>query len=147
MPQNLLHGQKPLVLVTHNESIFNANDGKRQLWMKDGKQPLMVPRLFLTPGGRLAVPNTIAEADGGLGAERCLVRRGHGNGGLSGEGGFRTGGRRHGTKDMFRPIRERCPFANMNVPFANILSRSRVGSCLRTGRISANTLNTLHGYG
>ena len=26
---------------------------------------------------------------------------------------------------MFRPIRERCPFANMNVPFANILSCSR----------------------
>ena len=48
---------------------------------------------------------------------------------------------------MFRPIRERCPFANMNVPFANILSRSRVGSCSRMGRISANTLNTLHGYG
>ena len=43
---------------------------------------------------------------------------------------------------MFRPIRERCPFANMNDPFANILSRSRVGPCSRTGRISANTLNT-----
>ena len=26
---------------------------------------------------------------------------------------------------MFRPIRERCPFANMNVMFAKILSRSR----------------------
>ena len=49
--------------------------------------------------------------------------------------------------NMFRPIRERCPFANRNVMFANILSRSRVGSRSRTGRISANTLNTFHGYG
>ena len=40
MPQNLPPGQKPLVLVTHDESTFNANDGKRRLWMEKGKQPL-----------------------------------------------------------------------------------------------------------
>ena len=40
MPQNLPPGQKPLVLVTHDELAFSANDGKRQLWMEDGKQPL-----------------------------------------------------------------------------------------------------------
>ena len=39
MLQNLPPGQKPLVLVTHDESTFNANDGKRQLWMENGKQP------------------------------------------------------------------------------------------------------------
>jgi hypothetical protein len=31
MPQNLPPNQKPLVLVTHDESTFNANDGKLQL--------------------------------------------------------------------------------------------------------------------
>ena len=31
MPQNLPPGQKPLILVTHDESTFNANDGKRRL--------------------------------------------------------------------------------------------------------------------
>ena len=44
VPQNLPPGQKPLVIVTHNESTFNANYWKQQLWMKDGKQPLR-PRL------------------------------------------------------------------------------------------------------
>ena len=33
MPQNLPPGQKPLVLVTRDESTFNANDGKRRPWM------------------------------------------------------------------------------------------------------------------
>ena len=40
MPQNFTSGQKPLVLVTHDESTSSANDGKRRLWMEDGKQPL-----------------------------------------------------------------------------------------------------------
>jgi len=71
MPQNLLPNQKPLVLVTHDESTFNANDRKRQLWMKDSKQPLrpkargkgLMVSDFLTPGGRLAVPNTISDTE------------------------------------------------------------------------------------
>jgi len=71
MPQNLPPGQKPLVLVTHDESTFNANDGKRRVWMKDGKQPLrpkargkgLMVSDFLTPGGRLAVPDTISDAE------------------------------------------------------------------------------------
>ena len=80
MPQNLPLGQKPLVLVTHDESTFNANDGKRQLWMKDGKQPLrpkargkgLMVSDFLTPGGRLAVPYTISDTEL---AVRILPRR------------------------------------------------------------------------
>ena len=39
-PPNLQPGEKPLVLVTHDESTFNANDGKRRLWMKENEQPL-----------------------------------------------------------------------------------------------------------
>ena len=54
-----------------DESTFNANDGKRQLWMKDGQQPLrpkargkdLMVLDFLTPGGRLAVPDTITNAE------------------------------------------------------------------------------------
>jgi hypothetical protein len=71
MPQNLPPGQKPLVIVTHDESTFNANDGKRQLWIENGKQPLrpkgrgkgLMVSDFLTPGGRLAVPDAIPEAE------------------------------------------------------------------------------------
>ena len=63
MPQNLPPGQKPLVLVTHDESTFSANDGKRRLWMENGKKPLrpnawgkgLMVSEFLAPGGRLAV--------------------------------------------------------------------------------------------
>ena len=33
-------GIKPLVLVTHDESTFNANDGRRSCWMENGKQPI-----------------------------------------------------------------------------------------------------------
>ena len=37
-PSGLLEGEKPLVFITHDESTFNANDGKRQLegWMIQG---------------------------------------------------------------------------------------------------------------
>ena len=34
VPSTLLPGGKPSVLVTYDESTFNANDGKRQGWMK-----------------------------------------------------------------------------------------------------------------
>lgn len=39
-PITLLEGEKPLVLITHDESTFNANDGKRRIWMKNGHQPI-----------------------------------------------------------------------------------------------------------
>ena len=63
-------GQKLLVLVTRDESTFNANDGKRQMWMKEDEQPLrpkgrgkgLMVADFLTPGGRLAVPDAITDA-------------------------------------------------------------------------------------
>ena len=30
-PLGLIEGEKPLVLVIHNDSIFSANDGKRRV--------------------------------------------------------------------------------------------------------------------
>ena len=71
MPENLPLGQKPLVLVTHDESTFNAYDGKRVMWIDNGKQPLrnkgrgkgLMVSDFLTPGGRLCVPETMSDAD------------------------------------------------------------------------------------
>jgi hypothetical protein len=64
-------GEKPLVLVTHDESTFNANDGKRRLWLKNGEQPLrpkgkgkgIMVSGFLTPGGILRVPDHVLDAD------------------------------------------------------------------------------------
>lgn len=72
VPLTLTEGEKPLVLVTHNESTFNANDGKRSLWMKKGHQPIrpkskgrgIMVSGFLTPGGRLCVPKNISDAEG-----------------------------------------------------------------------------------
>ena len=59
------------MLVTHDESTFNANDGKRRLWLKNGEQPLrpkgkgkgIMVSGFLTPGGILRVPDHVPDAD------------------------------------------------------------------------------------
>ncbi|KAA8908922.1 hypothetical protein FN846DRAFT_1010086, partial [Sphaerosporella brunnea] len=40
LPPGLRPGETALVFVTHDESTFNANDGKRRVWMENGKQPL-----------------------------------------------------------------------------------------------------------
>ena len=68
-PPGLIEGEKPLVLVTHDESTFNANDGKRREWKEKGKSPLRPKRKgkeimaseFLTPIGRLRVPDSISD--------------------------------------------------------------------------------------
>ena len=57
------------VLVSEGEE--QDSDGKRQIWMKNGKQPLrpkarekgLMVSDFLTPGGRLAAPDTITDAE------------------------------------------------------------------------------------
>ncbi|KAG0129720.1 hypothetical protein HOY82DRAFT_610318 [Tuber indicum] len=63
--------EKPLVFITHDESTFNANNGKRRTWKEEGKQPLrakakgkgIIASGFLTPGGRLRVPDTISNEE------------------------------------------------------------------------------------
>lgn len=70
-PQNLPVGIKPLVIVTHDESTFNANDGRRQGWVYQNHQPLLpkgrgkgiMVSAFLTPGGILKVPDSITDEE------------------------------------------------------------------------------------
>ena len=58
-----------VVIVTHDESTFNANDGRRQLWLQDKENPLrpkgngkgIMVSEFLTPRGRLQVPTSISD--------------------------------------------------------------------------------------
>lgn len=58
--------QKQKVIVTHDKSVFNANDGRHQLWVKKKSQPLrqksrgkgIMVSDFLTPIGRLQDPST-----------------------------------------------------------------------------------------
>ncbi|RPA94629.1 hypothetical protein L873DRAFT_1846536 [Choiromyces venosus 120613-1] len=67
----LLEGEKPIVFITHDESTFNVNDDKRRIWKEEGKQPLRAKSRgkeimvsgFLTPGGRLKVPDTIPDEE------------------------------------------------------------------------------------
>ena len=40
LPPNLSPQEKPHISVPHSESTFNANDGKRNLWIEKGKQPI-----------------------------------------------------------------------------------------------------------
>lgn len=53
--------EQPLMLITHDESSFNANDAKTQVWKYQGNEPLrkkgrgksIMVSEFLTPAGRL----------------------------------------------------------------------------------------------
>jgi len=64
LPTNLPVGVKPIVLIVHDESTFNTNDGRSKIWIKDDHIPLrkktrgkgIMVSDFLTPGGRLQVP-------------------------------------------------------------------------------------------
>jgi len=70
-PSILREGEKPLVLVTHDESTFNANDGKRKMWMLNGKQPIrpktrgkgIMVSGFLIPGGILRVTDHVSDKE------------------------------------------------------------------------------------
>lgn len=62
-------GVRSKVLVTHDESTFMANDGRRQVWQEKSKQlqrpkgrgkGIMVSD-FLTPGGRLKLPDSVPD--------------------------------------------------------------------------------------
>ena len=69
-PPDLLPGETHLVLITHDESTFSANDGKRKVWMKQGQQPLrqkgqekgIMVSGFLSPRGQLQVPNAATDS-------------------------------------------------------------------------------------
>ena len=67
-PSDLLPGVRPVVLIVHDESTFNANDGRLKIWVKEDNIPLkkntrgkgIMVSDFLTPGGRLRVPDNIS---------------------------------------------------------------------------------------
>ena len=65
----MVEGEKLLILVTHYESILNANDGKRRAWKEKGKSLLrpkgkekgIMVSEFLTPVGKLCVSNSVPD--------------------------------------------------------------------------------------
>ncbi|RPA79191.1 hypothetical protein BJ508DRAFT_363381 [Ascobolus immersus RN42] len=70
-PENIPNGRKPIMLFTHDESTFNANDGIRSAWLLKGHQ-ILRPKArgkgimvsdVITQIGRLVVPDHITEAD------------------------------------------------------------------------------------
>lgn len=61
---NLPEGVSPLVLVTHDESTFNANDGRRKAWMEKNKQPIR-PKgqgKGIMVSGKLRINGTLEQA-------------------------------------------------------------------------------------
>jgi len=66
-PESLPEGQRPIILVTHDESTFDSNDGRGYVWMKDGEPPTrkknrgkgIIVSHFVTPGGHLRAPETL----------------------------------------------------------------------------------------
>ena len=71
LPENLAPGEKPHLPIAHDESAFRSNDGKRQMWIEDGNQPLrpkgqgkgIMVSDFIHPGGRLRAPDHLSEAE------------------------------------------------------------------------------------
>lgn len=68
MHVNLPPHVRPIVLVTHDESTFDSNDGRVQVWYKEGGAPLRKKSRgkgimifdFIFPGRRLRAPNSIS---------------------------------------------------------------------------------------
>jgi len=66
-PTDLPAGVKSIVFVVHDESTFNANDGRSKIWIKDDQMPLKKKTCgkgirvldFLIPGGRMRVPEAV----------------------------------------------------------------------------------------
>ena len=67
--ENLPEGGRWVVIVTHDESTFNVNDGRRQMWLQDEENPLrpkgngkgIMVSEFLTPRGRLKIPESVSD--------------------------------------------------------------------------------------
>jgi len=70
-PQDLPPGQRPIVLITHDESTFEANDSRRYIWMKEGEPPIrrkgrgkgIMVSHFVSAGGHLKAPDWIPIGD------------------------------------------------------------------------------------
>ena len=68
--KELPFGEKEKILVTHDESTFNANDGKRRMWIQGDAQPLrqkskgrgIMVSEFMTPRGRLCLPDNCKDS-------------------------------------------------------------------------------------
>ncbi len=68
-PLRLREREKALVLVIHDESIFNANNRKRRVWKEKGKSTLwpkgkgkgIIVSEFLTSIERLCVPDSVPD--------------------------------------------------------------------------------------
>lgn len=62
-------GGKWIIVVTHDESTFNVNDGRRYMWLEEHGDPLrpkgkgkgIMVSDFLTPNGRLTAPPQITD--------------------------------------------------------------------------------------
>ena len=55
-------GVEPLIIVTHDESVFSANYGQRKLWLPEGEQPLQKRR----QGRSLHLSNFLTDVCGRL---------------------------------------------------------------------------------
>ena len=72
---NVVKGEAPpeggrwVVIVTHDESTFHVNDGRRQMWLRDDENPLrpkgngrgIMISEFLIPRGRLQAPASVSD--------------------------------------------------------------------------------------
>ncbi|PKB92174.1 hypothetical protein RhiirA5_247938, partial [Rhizophagus irregularis] len=68
---NLPEGEKERVLVVHDECIFYLNDGKRELWTKNGEMPLRKKG----NGRSIMVSEFLTEIDGCLHLKQADIKK------------------------------------------------------------------------
>lgn len=69
-PKTLQDGEELVIPITHDESIFHANDGRRAAWLPEGKMPIrpknqgkgLMVSGFLSPVGILQVPDSVPDS-------------------------------------------------------------------------------------
>lgn len=68
-PLRLEEGEKPFIMIAHDESTFNTNNGERRIWKETGKSPLrpkgrgkgIMVSEFLTSFRSLRIPDCVSD--------------------------------------------------------------------------------------
>jgi hypothetical protein len=81
---NLQNGEKSLIFITHDESIFHAFDGEGRQWLPIGEQPLRkkgaslalhVSNFFVDVCGRLTLTNSDVATNDECVKEACEIMK------------------------------------------------------------------------
>lgn len=143
----LMHNEKPIVLVTHDESCFSSFDGKKTVWLEKDRRPLktkgqgrsiMVSELLCECHGRLALSDEQPKQHPDVPPEaRIIIKPGK-----NGDGYWKN-------EDLVKQIRERAiPIFKILHPVSDALfafDNSQNHHAMAPDALVANRLNLSDG--